>query len=334
VTPEPTPYVDYASTGHHTVTVSPTVTPVSNVNIESALDGYNQSLNGSSNTTVSDTTVDTGTNTTTYANGTIVSSGNITVNETGNESLKSPQTEFYRWVPYTYNGKRDVVMLTLNRTIYDQFMEKDSYCSNTLENCYHKYADDGYQTMVLQPLINDFKFNAPSKDEQALRAIRFVQSIPYNATKYYKDPMKWNYPYETLYDNGGVCADKSTLLVMLLRELGFATVIFHFGEEDHAAVGVKTNGTLGYAGTEYTFIETTTPCMIGYTNMSYNSTNGTMHLHTKPDVITMSSGDRMGLLANEEYMDARNLDRIESMGLELDKENYTEWQSLMNKYGM
>jgi hypothetical protein len=301
---------------YHTVEAVPTISPTSGTDAEKSVEIKNVTPNETiENITVGDWK---------YPSETVV-------NETSVD-IKSTATEFYRWVPYTYDGNRTVIMLTLNTTVYEKFALKNSHCEGTLESCYHKYVDDNYQKEYMESLVRDLKGTSDNTDIQALHAIRFVQSLPYNNTKYIIDPTEWNYPYETLYNDGGVCSDKSELLVYLLRELGFATVIFHFGLEDHAAVGIKTNHTIGYAGTEYSFIETTTPAMIGYSNMTYN--NGTMRLHTDPDIITMSTGDSMGRYVNDEINDAREMNRIDGLGKEVDKNNYTIWKRITTKYGM
>ena len=302
---------------HHTVEVIPTIIPMSNTSAEPSTPSTNITGNETlKNGTVSDWNYP-------YLNET---EDNTTIN------ITTPATEFYRYVPYTYDGNRTVIMVTLNTTIYDKFKLKDNQCQVTLEACYHKFVDENTQKEYLEPLVRDIKYKSENTDIQALHAIRFVQSLPYNDTSYRNDPSIWHYPYQTLYNDGGVCSDKSELLVYLLRELGFATVIFHFPEEDHAAVGIKTNRTLGYAGTEYSFIETTVPSMIGYSNMSYN--NGTMKLHTIPDVITMTTGTTMGKYANEEFNDAMEMNRLDQLTGEIDKANYTIWKRITNKYGM
>lgn len=330
VTPEPIMVINSSeiiNTSHqpiitdHTLEVLPTVTPISETVIGTS---FNSTVNSTVNATDSNVTVRDWTYPYSTSNETEV---NIT-------KVSSSATEFYHWVPYTYDGERIVIMLTLNSTIYKKFEEKDSHCSGTLESCYHKYTDDALQKEYLAPLVRDIKYKSDNKDIQALHAIRFVQGLPYNDTKFKIDPTEWNYPYETLYNDGGVCSDKSELLVYLLRELGFATVIFHFELENHAAVGIKTNHTLGYAGTEYSFIETTTPAMIGYSNMSYNNGTGVNKLHTTPDVIQMSSGSSMGLYVNEEINDAREMSRLDGLGNTLGKEDYAEWKEITYKYGM
>jgi hypothetical protein len=310
---------------YHTVEVVQTIVPVANTSAEP------HSPVNLTNTTGNDT----------LKNGTVgdwkypylnESEENDTIiNDTVINTIP-PATEFYRYVPYTYDGNRTVIMLTLNSTVYGKFASKDNHCQTTLEACYHRYVDDNTQKEYMESLVRDIRYTSDNTDIQAQHAIRFVQSLPYNDTSYREDPSLWHYPYQTLYNDGGVCSDKSELLVYLLRELGFATVIFHFSEEDHAAVGIKTNHTLGYAETEYTFIETTTPSMIGYANMTYN--NGTMKLHTIPDVITMSTGKTMGKYANEEFNDAMEMNRLDLLGGEIDKTNYTEWRHITNKYGM
>lgn len=94
----------------------------------------------------------------------------------------------------------------------------------------------------------------------------FVQTIPYDQGKLDRRTEglsgmteKPSYPYEVLYENTGVCQDKSYLEYALLRELGYGVAIFLFPnpEDNHMAVGVQC--PLAYSNYEsgYCFVETT-----------------------------------------------------------------------------
>lgn len=94
----------------------------------------------------------------------------------------------------------------------------------------------------------------------------FVQSIPYDQGKTDRreaglDGMdeKTTYPYEVLYDQTGVCQDKSYLAYRLLQELGIGVSIFLFPDprDNHMAVGVRCPPEYANYDSGYCFLETT-----------------------------------------------------------------------------
>ncbi|MDP3956930.1 MAG: hypothetical protein Q8Q10_00315 [bacterium] len=94
----------------------------------------------------------------------------------------------------------------------------------------------------------------------------FVQTIPYDQGKLDRRKSgldgvteKITYPYEVLYDNTGVCQDKSYLAYSLLKELGYGVAIFLFPdpEDNHMAIGVKCPLQYSNYASGYCFIETT-----------------------------------------------------------------------------
>ncbi len=122
--------------------------------------------------------------------------------------------------------------------------------------------DDPVQREFLLPLVISIQNLDKGKKDQAEIAISLVQNIYFkasNKTVIFAD-MELDYqryPYEALYEEEGVCSEKSDLLAFLLKELGFEVVIFHFAEENHEAVGIKCNeGDFQNSG--YCYIETTT----------------------------------------------------------------------------
>ncbi len=115
----------------------------------------------------------------------------------------------------------------------------------------------------LRDLADAKKF---SSDRLVELVAAFVQSIPYDQAKTDRrtsglttkaeDPI---YPYEVLYDDKGVCQDKSYLAYAILKQLGFGVSIFYFPDpkDNHMAVGVKCPKDQVNYGSEYCFLETT-----------------------------------------------------------------------------
>lgn len=94
----------------------------------------------------------------------------------------------------------------------------------------------------------------------------FVQTIPYDFEKLDRRKSgldgaaeKTTYPYEVLYQNMGVCQDKSYLAYQLLKKFGYGVAIFLFPnpEDNHMAIGIQC--PLKYSNYEsgYCFLETT-----------------------------------------------------------------------------
>lgn len=94
----------------------------------------------------------------------------------------------------------------------------------------------------------------------------FVQTIPYDQGKLDRRKSgldglteKITYPYEVLYEDQGVCQDKSYLAYALLKELGYGVAIFLFPDpkDNHMAIGVKCSFEYSNYASGYCFIETT-----------------------------------------------------------------------------
>lgn len=105
-------------------------------------------------------------------------------------------------------------------------------------------------------------------DDQIVEFVAaFVQAIPYDQAKTDRRQAgqsgiaeKTTYPYEVLYDQKGVCQDKSYLAYRLLQELGYGVAILLFPDpqDNHMAVGVQCPKTYSnYASSGYCFLETT-----------------------------------------------------------------------------
>ncbi len=116
-------------------------------------------------------------------------------------------------------------------------------------------------------------------DEMVELAVAFVQSIPYDDAKAERilkgleDPPR--YPYEVLYEQKGVCSGKSFLLVSLLRELGYGSVLLEYEEAKHMAVGIKCPEEYSTYDSGYCYVETTNPGhrigIVPYLNLEDNS---------------------------------------------------------------
>jgi len=102
-----------------------------------------------------------------------------------------------------------------------------------------------------------------NSDQTAAFVLAFIQYIPYDQVKLEAGNNIPYYPFETLYLNKGVCADKTFLAVLWLRELGYGAAILDFPESNHSAVGIACPLEDSLASSGYCYVETTNYFPIG-----------------------------------------------------------------------
>ncbi|WNZ29337.1 MAG: hypothetical protein IAX21_00245 [Candidatus Bathyarchaeota archaeon] len=196
-----------------------------------------------------------------------------------------------------------------------------------------KFLNDDVQMDYLIDLVDEIKSETSSKDDQARIAISLVQQIPYDWGGLSSVNSENRYPYEVISDEMGVCEEKSRLLVFLLRELGFDTVLFNFESENHMAVGIKCSFQYCFKDTGYCFVETTNPSIITYDQAEYV---GVGKLTSTPEIIHVSDGFSFDSVS-EEYNDAQEWIRLNNLASPtgyLSENDYNNWWSLINKYGI
>lgn len=193
-----------------------------------------------------------------------------------------------------------------------------------------KNIDNLRQKEVTKELVTEIQKRSSEKDQQAKIAISLVQNIPYDMVGFKSGNLNSRYSYEVLYDNTGVCGEKSQLLALILRELGFGVAIFDYELESHQAIGIKCSKTYSYLNSGYCFVETTQPAIITEVPTDYI---GVGELKSTPEIIVISDGYTLGDI-EEEYSDANALKTITAMGSVLDTYYYNRWYSIINKYGI
>jgi hypothetical protein len=173
---------------------------------------------------------------------------------------------------------------TLDRSIYYYSVEP------TTKDFITKEINNDLEYQSLLPLVWEIRNKSKNQKQEADNAIRLVQNIPYDYQALEVTYLIGRYPYEVLYDNKGVCGEKSQLLAFLLKELGYGIVIFEFENENHRAVGILCDK--GNYNTNYCFIETTAPTQIGFIPGAYI---GNINIrNTVPEVIFISDGRKYG----------------------------------------
>jgi len=194
---------------------------------------------------------------------------------------KFPSLENPKQVALTCNYKGNT--LTIGETLYksvDGYYASDPKKRDiTSKDEYQSFVFSYPEDNVIKKLADDIKLKGKEKnlsgDQTLDLANCFVQSIPYDQEKAQKvlstsgnyvtsnefQEIAGRFPYETLYDNQGICTDKSYLTSAIIKELGYGSSLFLFDKERHMAVGVKV--PFGYSSFDsgYSYIETTN---IGY----------------------------------------------------------------------
>ncbi len=190
------------------------------------------------------------------------------------------------------------------------------------------FLDNPQQQKLLLPLVEKIEEKTSNKDDQARIAINLVQQIPY---AWLTVSLTQKYPYDVIYDNEGVCGEKSKLMVFILRELGYGVALFTFEEEEHQAVGIKCSDTYDYLNSGYCFIEAAAALMITESNADYV---GAGKLDSTPKIIKIADGNSFDSV-KEEYDDAKEWHRINAIpGPVIPQYEYDKWKNLVDKYGI
>lgn len=204
-----------------------------------------------------------------------------TLNKTNNQvsapvrmfpELQDPKTIDFKW---EYQKRPFDLKLTLYKSVYDFYntSSKDYTYYETLppnweEDYYGIFIKVNPQDKTIPDLANQLKDlgqrSGMAPDKIVELTTSFVQSIPYDDQRAVKIKQnlpeeKPNYPYELLYQQKGVCSDKTFLLYALLRQMGYGTALFEYKQEKHIAVGIKCPAENSTYNSGYCYTETTQP---------------------------------------------------------------------------
>lgn len=192
------------------------------------------------------------------------------------------------------------------------------------------FLNQSEQSKYLKPLVDEIKSRAETTDNQARIAISLVQNIPYDSAAVSSNKLNNRYPYEVVYDNKGVCEEKSRLLAFILRDLGYGVVLFYYKPEDHMAVGVKCPLQYSYENSGYCFIETTSAAIPTDSKGTYA---GVGKLTSTPQILNISTGASFDSIS-EEYNDAQEFSKIRSQSAIISEDTYQRLLNITNKYGI
>jgi len=189
------------------------------------------------------------------------------------------------------------------------------------------------QRNLLIPLAVEIQNLAQRKEDQFRIATSIVQSISYGysdkTVSFFGSELNYSrYPYEVLYENQGICGEKTQLLAFLLREVGFETALFYYGPENHEAIGVKCPVDKSFDGKGYCFVETTARAIINDDSIIY--LDG-ITLDSEPEVFILSEGISLPEDLRE-YGHAKKIDKLRHGKFVFFRKLRTDWLNL--KYGI
>lgn len=196
-----------------------------------------------------------------------------------------------------------------------------------------KSMDEEEQRELLLPLVVEIQNLEKKKEDQFRIATSIVQSIPYvysgKITSFFGIELNYSrYPYEVLYENEGICGEKTQLLSFLLRELGYGVSLIYYDLENHEAVGVNCPEKRGLKGTGVCLVETTARSIVNDRSLVYV---GGITLESEPEIFPLSEGISLPR-RTKEYRDARTIEKLRNSRFVL----LREWRlnRLNERYGL
>ncbi|MCX6774109.1 MAG: hypothetical protein NTY68_03895 [Candidatus Micrarchaeota archaeon] len=131
--------------------------------------------------------------------------------------LKNNTVSLTRVFSYTVNGTKGRIELPVysDLKVYLANISRKFACDGacpTYSQMEMMILNESKEKDELGKLVSAIEEKASDKDEQARIAISLVQTIPYDTYAAVNNDIKGRYPYEVVYDNKGVCGEKSRLL--------------------------------------------------------------------------------------------------------------------------
>jgi hypothetical protein len=244
---------------------------------------------------------------------------------------------------YVLRGKKGQINFTVYKKLYDFDSGISRYISTsknpTLLDFKLKFINEPYQREFLLPLIIQIENLARNREDQMRITVSLVQNIPFgNSDKTIQigdSKIEYQrYPYEVLYDMQGICSEKSELLILLLREIGYGSAFLYYNLENHEAVGINCPKEESLNNTGYCFVETTGPSIITDDKTEY--VGGIFWLNSVPQILIASDGISLGKNLYE-YRDARILmgvkESIRKYGTINPFQSF-QFKNLKQKYGL
>jgi len=186
------------------------------------------------------------------------------------ETIQQAGNKKFVW---NFKGVKYELALNLDQAIYAyyqkqprQFSYQGKLPENWEETYYGMFLKINQKDQTISQLVTNLRelgSRHKLNDDQIVElAVAFVQAIAYDDSKANNilaktGEEKMLYPFETLFEQKGVCSDKSLLTIAILREMGYGVAIFAYESENHMAVGVQCPKVDSTYGSGYCYIETT-----------------------------------------------------------------------------
>jgi len=119
----------------------------------------------------------------------------------------------------------------------------------------------------------------------------FVQNIPYDYASLDDPNSQLKYPYQTLFDQKGVCSDKTLVAAKLLNYYGYGVALFLFDDENHMSLGIQCPKESSSYLSGYCYVETTAAEAVG---VAPELLAGNLSLKSQPQIISISKGKQYG----------------------------------------
>jgi hypothetical protein len=152
---------------------------------------------------------------------------------------------------------------------------------------YRAFIDEPHQEPLYDSLLFELRAHRDSLgldgDRYAELIVSMVQALMYRTDPVNLQP---KFPIETVHDLDGDCDDKTLLAAALLAREGYDVAMLLFSEEEHMALGIRTNGST-YGKSGYGFIELTIPSLIGWVPEESASN---VELISEPMVVRIGDG--------------------------------------------
>lgn len=248
-----------------------------------------------------------------------------------------------RQVVGVIDGKKKKYKVPLNEATYQTLFNLPDYTcrefgytsDEALPACYNFLIyDRADQKEALASLVVWLNKKIKNKGDRVRAAVSLVQNMPYDYTKSTGEETVATgrghgsrYPYETLYENTGICGEKARLIVYLLKQLGYGTATITFTSPSlHEVAGVKCPPAYDFRDTGYCFIDP---------NIRHMITFGGSYENYEPYQI-LQIADGKTLNAKKDYQDSRKYWEIINS---IDAGTYTAKQAkayrkLIKKYGL
>lgn len=204
------------------------------------------------------------------------------------------QNKFFEW---SYNRKKYKVTVPLYQSIANNYasISRELTYYGTLPNdvdtrIYTRILDlndtEGFGELI--EFFNATKNNQKLSDEDlAELIISFVQTIPYDYKGLENPNQELRTPYETLFDQTGVCSDKTLVAAKILHHFGFGTALFLFDDEKHMSLGLQCPKSTSSYLSGYCYVETTAAEAPG---VAPELLAGDLTLKSQPKVIPLGTG--------------------------------------------